>query len=64
MEVYVPFLHGVGVDDGGEAAGHGEDACDGQQDEDGHVDGGVTLDLRRLRDEQRTGVEIRLRIEF
>ena len=60
----VPCLHGVGVDHSGEAAGHCEDACDGQQDEDGHVDGGVTLDLRRLRYEQRAGVQVSLHVEF
>ena len=57
---FSPCLNCIGVDDGRETPGHGEDARDGQQDEDGHVDGGVALDLRRLRYEQCAGIQVGL----
>ena len=53
-------LDEVSPDDGGEAPGHREEGGDGEQDQDGDVDGAVTLEPGGLRDEEGAGVQVSL----
>ena len=53
-------LDEVSPDDGGEAPGHREQRGDGEQDQDGDVDGAVTLEPGGLRDEESARVQVSL----
>ena len=54
-------LDGVSPDDGRQSAEDGEEGGHQQQHDDGQVQAQVTLPLHRPLDEQRSGVQVRLR---